>query len=395
MIKYKVLWISDLITPTGFSNVAHAIIDNMPRERIQLVGLGVNYFGDPHKHDFPIYPAISGVGSRDVFGFEKLPAILEKEQPDLIFILNDPWLIDNYLVVIKKYYGGMGKEVPKIIIYFPVDSEDHESSWYQNFDVVSQAVVYTEFGKKVVKKAVPDLDTIIIPHGVDTDTFRKIFNTRKEAKENVFRNAPTLIDTFMILNANRNQPRKRLDITLRAFKIFAKDKPDVRIYMHCGVKDAHIDVGNFAKKLGIDSKLILTNLNRGVQSIPQESLNAIYNACDVGINTGVGEGWGLTSIEHAATGAPQIVPNHSALSEVYKDCGLLVKTTMPFTLETTTTGYLVHEKDVAKAMETLYTNRELYDDLSKKSTEKFTSSTYNWHEIARMWYNLFLDTIIK
>ena len=32
---------------------------------------------------------------------------------------------------------------------------------------------------------------------------------------------------------------------------------------------------------------------------PDEALNLIYNACDVGINTANGEGWGLVPFEHA------------------------------------------------------------------------------------------------
>jgi glycosyltransferase involved in cell wall biosynthesis len=395
MRKYKVLWLSDLVTPTGFSQVAHSILKYMPKELFEIVGLGINYFGNPHKYGFDIYPAINGVGSRDVFGYEKLPFVLNEEQPELIYILNDPWIIGKYLEIIKKFYSEMGKSIPKIIVYFPVDSEDHEPSWYKHFDIVSQAVVYTKFGQEVVKKAVPILDTRIIYHGVDTDVFKKIFPTRLDAKKDVFRNTESLVNTFIILNANRNQPRKRLDITLRAFKLFAKDKDDVRLYMHCGAQDAHLDVGRFALKLGIDNKLILTNLNRGVQSLPKESLNAIYNACDVGINTGLGEGWGLTAIEHGATGAPQIVPNHSALGEIYKDCGVLVKKAMPFTLETSTTGYLVHEKEVAKAMNLLYNNREYYNELSEKTYKKFTSPAYSWQEISKVWYNLFMEVLTR
>jgi len=37
---------------------------------------------------------------------------------DLIFILNDPWVIDTYLKVIQEQF----KKIPPIVVYFPVDA---------------------------------------------------------------------------------------------------------------------------------------------------------------------------------------------------------------------------------------------------------------------------------
>ena len=395
MAKYKVLWMSDLVTPTGFSNVAHSIIKYLPKDKFEITGLGINYFGNPHNYGFNIFPCIAGPRSNDVYGFDKLPAVLEVVSPDLIFILNDSWITNNYLKVIKSYYNRIEKSIPKIVVYLPVDAEDHEKEWYDDFDIVSQAVAYTQFGKDVIKKAAPDIDTKVIYHGVDTEVFKKTSSNRDEARMSLFNGLKSLENVFIFLNANRNQGRKRLDITLRAFKLFAEGKDDVRLYMHCGAEDLHIKVPNFAYKLGIDEKVILTSLTKGVQQVSVEKLNAIYNACDVGINSGVGEGWGLTSIEHAVTGAPQIVPNHSAFSEIYDDCGKFVKTTMPFTLEVGTTGYLIHENDLAQAMEDIYQDRDLYKKLSDRSIEKFSSDEFSWKSISKIWENLFMEVLNK
>jgi hypothetical protein len=48
------------------------------------------------------------------------------------------------------------------------------------------------------------------------------------------------------------------------------------------------------------------------------------NACDVGINRAMGEGWGLASFEHAAAGAAQVVPNHTACSEIWRERAELI-----------------------------------------------------------------------
>ena len=51
-------------------------------------------------------------------------------------------------------------------------------------------------------------------------------------------------------------------------------------------------------------------------ALSDADLNRLYNACAIGLNTSAGEGFGLVSFEHAATGAPQVVPDHDALRPV-------------------------------------------------------------------------------
>lgn len=383
--KKKILWVSDLVTPTGFARVSHSILNEEFLENFDVVGLGINFRGDPHGYKFPIYPA--SVNGR-IFGEDRLVELLNNAHFDYLYFLNDAWIINEYLKTIKK---EVKKDLPKIVVYFPVDSEYHDADWYKNFDIVSKAVTYTEFGKSVVNHpdCSPDTDISLIPHGVSTDVFYKKFSTRKDAKMHLFGKSRDP-ESFMFLSANRNQPRKRLDITMEAFKLFSEGKDDVLLHMHCGIRDSHIDITRIAKRFGIEGKLVLTNLSSGVQRVPDELLNDIYNASDVGLNTSMGEGWGLTSIEHAITGAPQIVPDHSACSEVFFDCGLLVTPAVKFMFDNTmTVGRLVSPDFVAEKMNLLYSDKKLYDELAKKGIEKFSSDKYSWAEISRQWKKLF------
>lgn len=388
MEKLKVLWVSDLVTPTGFARVAHSIIENL-KDKYDIVGLGVNYRGDPHNYGFPIYPA--SMGGR-IFGEDRLISILNNTKFDILYLLNDSWVINTYLDAIKKH---VKKDLPKIVVYFPVDSTNHDPDWYQNFDIVSRAVTYTEFGRTVLNDpdCAEDLKFDVIPHGTNGEVFYKKFTNRVDAKKALVGKEKNP-ESFIFLNANRNQPRKRLDITMEAFKLFAEGKDDVLLHMHCGVRDAHIDVAKLARRLGIDNKLILTNLNGGVQTIPDAALNDIYNASDVGLNTSMGEGWGLTSIEHAMTGAPQIVPSHSACAEIFLDCGLLVPPVTNFTFDNSmTVGKLVSPQGVADKMELLYTDKALYEKLSTRSLVKFSDGMYSWKTIARQWDKVFKEVV--
>jgi len=380
--KVKVLVWSDLVVKTGFERVSKSIFENLTNQ-LDIVGLGINYRGDPTQYKFPVFPASLG---GDLYGINRLSQFVN-DGIDLIYILNDVWVIDRFLEKIKEVWKG--KKIPRIVTYFPVDAEEHDPNWYRNFDIVDVPVTYTEFAKKVVLKAAPQLkDRLrVIPHGTDTSV---IYKQNKFYARSVLFGEKATPDEFIFLNAGRNQPRKKLDVTLEAFKLFSEGKEDTRLYMHCGYQDMHMDLARLSTRLGIDRKLILTNLNRGPQQVSDETLNLIFNSCDAGVNTGLGEGWGLPSVEHASVGAPQIVPGHSACRELFQDCGVLVPAKVPWVFDNImTVGYLVQAEDVAKAMDKLYTNRNIYNDLSKKSIDKFTAEQYQWKTISKTWLRLF------
>jgi glycosyltransferase involved in cell wall biosynthesis len=386
--KPKVLWVSDLAILTGFGRVSHSILNYLHND-FDIVGLGVNYRGDPHHYPYPIYPAGSG---GKIFGEDRLCTILNNTKFDILYILNDSWIVNNYLEAIKK---NVTMPLPKIVVYFPVDSMNHDPEWYSNFGMVSKAVTYTEFGRTVVNdhKCAPSLKLDIIPHGINQEIFYKKFTNRKDAKQALTAKNKSA-DSFVFLSAQRNQPRKKLDITMEGFRLFAEGKDDVLIHFHCGVRDAHIDVPKLAIRLGIDNKLILTNMNVGVQQVPDSALNDIYNSADVGLNTSLGEGWSLTNCEHALTGAPQIVADHSALTDLYKDCGLLVPTITNLTFDNSmTVGKLITPEALAGKMNLIYSDKDLYKTLSDKSIEKFSNPMYSWKVIAETWKELFLEVI--
>lgn len=390
--KLRVLWVSDLVTPTGFSMVAHNIINNNMKEW-EVTGLGINYRGDPHVYPYNIFPAmISGMGN--IYGVDRLVQLLTDHQFDLVYILNDSWVISYYLDAVKK---NVKTPLPKFVVYFPVDSRFHNPDWYKDFDIVSKAFTYTEFGKKVVQECRPDLEIGIIPHGVDTEDFYKISDSREEVRQALWsksaKDGRSLKDLFIVLNAGRNQPRKRLDITIAGFAMFAYGKPqNVKLHMHTGVRDSAVDVPYLCRRYGIEDRLILTNLNHGVQKVPMTMLNQIYNAADVGINTGLGEGWGLPNMEHAVTGAVQVVPRHSACEELYGDCGLLMETVTDYTFDNSqTVGKLTTPREVARCLNLLYENPELRQEMSNKCMEKFLQPKYSWKEIAKQWREVFLD----
>lgn len=381
----KGLFICDGVTPTGFARVSHGIIENLP-EDWDIHQIAINYHGDPHNYRHNIYPAILG---GDLWGFNRIKEFKDKNV-DFIFILNDVWIISEYLKVFKDIYKGEEDKIPPIIVYYPVDGTNFLPSYFENFDIVSQAVVYTEFGKQVSKQAAPEIDFEIIPHGTDLKTFYPL-GDKLEVRKQYFDKNPELWDSFIVLNLNRNQPRKRLDVALEGFAEFVQDKPEnVKYYHHAGIKDTGWNILDLAQMLGIQGRIILTNTVRENQRVSLEELNMIYNCADVGINTSTGEGWGLCSTEGAACGIPQIVPDHSACTELFTDVGILVPINQYlWSPETLVRGGLSHPADVAEALEILYNNKELREMLGRESYKKFTSKEYTWKSIAKQWQKIF------
>lgn len=400
-----ILAVGDAIAATGFSRVMCTILGHLSSE-YDIHHLGINYFGDPHDKGWNIYPASVG---GDLQGINRLNPLVKKVRPDLIFILNDIWVLADYMKQLNEL-----KPECKIIMYCPIDSGPIEPSIPEKLEGITRFVVYTGFAKAVVEEALASLkesrpdfsfpEIEVIPHGVDTSVFYPYSKGaygeisspgRQRAIKSLFGDDPDYVNSFILLNANRNQPRKRIDITIKGFALFAENKPDnVKLHLHMGVDDAGWNVIQLARRHKIDKRLILTTGGSNIPSVPDSQLNDIYNASVVGINTSIAEGWGLVSFEHAATGAAQIVPNHSACKELWQGAALMLEPVMSLTTEQILTeGKYVSPDGVAQALELLYQDPDLLMGMSKAAHENALDPRYQWDAIARRWHELFQNTL--
>jgi glycosyltransferase involved in cell wall biosynthesis len=158
-----------------------------------------------------------------------------------------------------------------------------------------------------------------------------------------------------------------------------------------GVKDMGWDVMPLFKremeKHGLDGskRLILTSENLNyLAAPPDEFLNDIYNACDVGINTAEGEGWGLVSFEHASCKKPQVVPNHTACKDIWEEAGLLADiATWVTEKDLGAERGLVDTSHAAQLLTDLYTDKELYNEISETCYAVTQRSEYRWESVAK------------
>jgi glycosyltransferase involved in cell wall biosynthesis len=208
---------------------------------------------------------------------------------------------------------------------------------------------------------------------------------------------PAHRDAFIVLNANRNMPRKRIDLTIHGFALFAKNKSaHVKLYLHMATEDSGWNVLVLAKRYGIFNRLIMTQADNSRPTFSDEQLNYLYNACDVGMNTTTGEGWGLPSFEHAATRAPQIVPRHTSLADLWKDAAEFIDPAMTLTWPGNLThAHIVTPEGVAAALQRLYEDDARREKLADAAYRNATRPEFNWTSIAARWRQLFDEMLAE
>jgi glycosyltransferase involved in cell wall biosynthesis len=281
-----------------------------------------------------------------------------------------------------------------VVAYCPLDWERVPPSLAE----VDLLVVYTPGARDAVARAFGENATAVppiavIPHGVDATRFAPLVAgdpaaSRREARRRLFPDEPSLADAFLVLNANRNQKRKRVDLTLRGFAELARDRPDARLYLHMGMRDLGWDVPALAAALGVADRLLVTTSAEERPLVTDEHLNLIYNACDVGVNTAAAEGWGLVSFEHAAAGAAQVVPDHGACAELWRDRALLVPA------EPGRRGArLVSAGGVADALARLHDDHALRAEMSARASDYARSERFSWPAVAARWEEALLGCL--
>lgn len=400
--RADILLVGEAVAPTGYSRVLRGIFEPMA-ERWRIRHLAPRYEGGSHNYPWPLDEART---EADLYGFARLPELIRTVRPRLVFVLSDLSYQSRYMKVLRDARGDCDF---RIVAYSPVEAGPVAPETVEALEGIDLHVLYTEFGRREVASAQeilgrrrpdfvrPRLE--VIPHGVDTRTFQPCSpdegSRRVLARRQILRGFPELEDAFIVLNANRNQPRKQIDATLKGFALFARDKPEnVKLYLHMAVEERGWNLMILGQRLGLDDRLILATDGNRHPELSSGQLNLLYNACDVGLNTSSAEGWGLVSFEHGATRAAQIVPRHTSQVELWEgaaECLQPALTTVnPGSL---TDVFLVSPESVAAALERLYADPGYRQQMACKAFENANRPEYRWEEISRRWESLLLEVL--
>jgi glycosyltransferase involved in cell wall biosynthesis len=376
--KPLLLWIGDALVPTGFATVTHSVLDHL-RQDWDVVVSGVNYDGAPHDLPYRVMPAWQG---GDMWGMNRFQALCAEFAPAAVVINNDWWNVAEFV--------KLAPEGVPVVGYMPVDGGNLDPAAVRELNRLHAAVWYTGFGHREAVKAGFRGKRHVIPHGIDTGVFQPM--NRVEARQLLDLNVPR--SAFIAGNLNRNQPRKRLDLTIEIFADWVRSHAvtDAFLLLHCARKDTGWDLHRVAEYHGVADRLLLTG-SEGIRDLQAtHHLQFIYNSLDVQMSTTLGEGWGLTTMEGMACGIPQIVPDSSALAEWAEPAVKIPCSRMLMNPEINTTGALVDHAPFVAALDALYRNKVARAELAARSVQHVRQDGFTWNSIARQ-FNAVLKTL--
>jgi D-inositol-3-phosphate glycosyltransferase len=391
----SVLLIGEAAAPTGYARVSRSLFERL-QDRYRITQLATRYEGGAHDLPWPLIIARNG---DDLYGYSRIAQVIQEVQPDLIFSVYDMSLLVGYMRCIREV-----KHHAAIVFYVPVEAGPIDPRIPEELSAADCLVAYTKYGRNELLAASyrlaapPRIE--VIPHGVDLNCFYPLSTDRQEARM-LGRRMLKLTDphwqnAFIVLNANRNMERKRIDLSMRGFAAFARHRPNAYLYLHMGMLERGWHLQVLAERYGIAGRLLLTTDTAMHPNVSNSFLNALYNACDVGISTSSGEGWGLLNFEHAATGAALVLPRHTALAELWSGAAdfldPVITLNWPGTLAS---QFIVNDLDLAAALTRLYEDPVHLAMRARQAFEVTQDEHYHWEKIALQWDALFQELLMR
>jgi glycosyltransferase involved in cell wall biosynthesis len=311
----------------GYSKVVYEISKVMAVNHkdieFHVFGFQNFYANERHRPDTPfsevtIYDAFNNENPKQQgFGIEQIEKYVADIKPDVCVVYNDALVIQNCVSKIR----SAGVEDIKIIAYF---DQVYLCQKKEFIDFVNKkcdfVLAFTPYWETIIKEQGITLPTDYLQHGINPDIYYPI---PKKVARRYFGMSP---DDFIILNLNRNQPRKRWDTCLKAFAEVVSRFPESNIKMLVAtavqggwnlleVYERELKKRNVSMETGMKHLIVLNNPQR----ITDEETNILYNVADIGINTCDGEGFGLCNFEQAAVGIPQVIPKLGGFMDFFDD----------------------------------------------------------------------------
>jgi glycosyltransferase involved in cell wall biosynthesis len=419
--KPVILWLSDSpFINTGYSTMSRNILNGLSEEydsyflSHNYVGQNIPKGGVTLKDGLQFKFDVIGMG-REGYCKDIILPYIQKLKPDYFVVLLDtfmlyPWIMDMNFAPAKSifYYptdggGGLPQGCDRILAHF------------------NSNVCMSKFGQRQVKE-IHGMDTAYIPPTCDTDLFRPLSKLEKEKIKDEFevlmlngaKIKGFLKNKFIVGTVARNQGRKMLDKTLKAFAIFCKDKQDAILFMHTDVLDAAsvFDLRMLASRLGLDNKICFSDI-KFYDNYERKEMNKVYNVMDVFFLSTSGEGFGIPILEAMSCEIPCVVTDYTTTFELLEEngvCGISVpmqevgKTTKELmdeglnfkqiddvqTINSTLTGSwcvergLISTKKAAEGLDVYYKNSELRQTHGKKGREKALAG-YTDEIVLNMW----------
>jgi len=389
----------------GYSKVMFELskyLAECPDLKLHIFGFQNFYDSNEHKTErklsanvevFDVYanedPKNKGFGEKIIVDY------IQNIDPDIVIIYNDLVVINSLIEQIKSIENRRFKLIPYIDIVY----KNEKNALIKNIDKLCDGgIMFTKYWENVIKYQGFTKKTYILEHGFNKDNFypipkklcRKFFNMKES--------------DFVIVNLNRNQPRKRWDICLMSFIKFVSKHigEPIRLLiatsMHGGWDLSDLIVSECRKyDIKIEDLKKHLIILQNPQQISDFDINIMYNVGDIGLNTCDGEGFGLCNFEQAGVGVPQIVPNIGGFKDFF------IKGKNSILIDPKWTYYCDHSRDFVageaevcdvddyiNALEFYYTHRQIISNHGEAARANILAN-YSWKSKGKHLYDIIME----
>jgi len=395
--------------PTGYARIGNILSNHLAQAGHEVHYIGIsNFAGSAVDRDLhPFIHLIDALaerqeGSTELYGVDIICDKVREIKPDIVFLYNDVIVINR---ILNEFINTRLEKTFKLCIYMDMVYTYQRLLYFQNIQAWADLIlVFSDCWKRnLTTLGLPAEKIAILPHGFDAELFQPM-DTQTAKQQLGF--AP---DDFLVLNTNRNAYRKAHDITIEAFLKFLKKQDynkKIKLFLNMLQESSQgytllelIKV--ICLKNAMDYEKVVMNhifIRPSAAYLLDEKLNVLYNASDVGLNTCLGEGFGLCNLEHACLGKPQIVSQVGALADIFdNDYATLIEPKAELYLSTLTEdhqGYIqvCVADDFAEALEKYYLDKELAEKHGALSRESLTKK-YEWVAILLTFTEQLLEAV--
>jgi glycosyltransferase involved in cell wall biosynthesis len=395
---------------TGYSKVSYNIVKELSKHKdIQVFHFGFQRFFHVHD-DYRPYPnnvdvfdpakeeQLDKAPKEQGFGFSQLPDYVRKVKPHIVFIYNDASVICNFLEKLDTL--SVSEKTYKLVLYLDQVYRIQRPDLLARMDKVADAYfAFTTYWRDILQKQGVTKPIHILRHGFDAETYKPMNRQELRKKHGIAGNA------FLMLNLNRNTPRKRYDLLMTAFAELVCRYPTKPILLLCvtdngengGFPIHEIFVRELVKRnVVVDHHIGKLLITKSALNYTDEIINELYAMSDIGVTAAEGEGFGLCHFEAMGVGIPQVVPQVGGfLDFCTKDNSILVKPSQEYYLPYAYSQLggsieLVDPADLCLGIEEYLLDSDLREAHGKKARE--TVLEYKWEkemvELLRVVRNL-------
>jgi len=388
----------------GYSKVLFHLAKHLStKPDLQVTYYGFQNFQKNPTHDrerqlpenVQVYDAFANEKNKQMgFGFEEVTDFVTVNKPDLCVIYNDMVVVSNIIEKLKKVENRQFKIAVYVDQVYLCQKKEYIKKLNDDADYV---ICFSKYWEACIKEQGLTKPTGVLEHGfnpkmhypVPRSLARLFFNLRS--------------DDFIIMNANRNQPRKRLDIMMMAFAEFVSRHLGEKVKLL--IATAPMGAWNLVEIYERELRLRGITLEEGMkhlifidnpQALTDDDMNTLYNASDVGLNTAMGEGWGLCNFEAAAMGIPQIVPKVGGFHDFFdKDCAILVDPKVKLYTDMTIDGCpgcaeICDAVDFVDAFESYYADEGMRKRHGEEARKRILAN-YKWFDLGEKLYGYICD----